>query len=130
MKQVSLKIKSYAGNLNGRVSIVNNSNLERRILHSMLFSLGVLAIFYVFLLANMVVNIVERKSFETSARALSNEVSGLELNYLSLSNGINQSLGLSMGFQEPPTQYATRKALGFVTPSVEGSVNNIASRSL
>ncbi len=114
MRQVSLKIKSYAGNLNGAVSIVNNGNLQRRILNSMLLSLGVLAVCYVLLLGSMILNIVERKTLEASARSLSNEVSALELNYLSMSNKIDPSLGASLGFKEQEVKYATRKSLGSV----------------
>jgi len=130
MKQASIKIKSYAGNLNSRVRIVNNGNLERRVLHSLLFALGILALFYVFVLTNMVVNIVERKSSELAARSLSDQVSALELNYLSLSNQVNQNLGITLGFKEAPTEYATRKAVGFVAPTGGTGGADIASRSL
>lgn len=46
MKQASLKLKSYAGN----VSIIDNGNLQKRILNFMLWTLGVLILGYVLLL--------------------------------------------------------------------------------
>ncbi|MBY0376920.1 hypothetical protein K2P96_03025 [Patescibacteria group bacterium] len=114
MRQVSLKLKTYAGSLNGRVAIVNNGNLQRRILHIMLLSLGVLACLYVVMLTTMVINIVERKTLESRARSLTNEVSGMELSYLTMSNKIDPALGLSLGFKEEPVKFATRKSLGSV----------------
>src|SRR3989344_789988 len=57
-KKASLKLKSYAANVN----IIDNNNLQRRVLNIMLWSLGMLAFFYVFLLGNMVFDIVERKT--------------------------------------------------------------------
>lgn len=110
MRQVALKIKNYAGS----VDIVNNNNLQRRILNIALSSLGALAVFYVLLLGNMVFNIVERKSLETNLRTLSSEVAELELTYLSISNTVDSNLGLSLGFKEQPATYATRKSLGSV----------------
>ncbi len=114
MRQASLKIKTYAGNLNGAVSIVNNNNLQKRILSLMLGTLGALSLLYVLFLGSMILNIVERNSLEANARELSNEVSALELKYLSMSNKIDPALGLSLGFKEQDVKFATRKSLGSV----------------
>jgi hypothetical protein len=114
MRQASIKFKTYAGNLNSKVAIVNNSNLQTRILHTMLFSLAALAFLYVLFLGHMILNIVERKHLEADARNLSNEVSELELSYLSMSNTIDPTLGLSLGFKEQEVKFATRKSLGSV----------------
>ncbi len=108
MKQASLKLKSYASN----VKIINNGNLQERILNAMLLTLGVLALFYVFLLGSMVFNIVERKSLEAYNRTLSNDVGSLELEYLSVSRKVDLDLAYSLGFKEVKAKYATRKALG------------------
>ena len=81
MKQASLKLKSYVNNVN----IIDNGNLQRRVLNTMILTLGVLALFYVFFLGNMVFNIVERKTLERHALTLSNEVGNLELEYFSVS---------------------------------------------
>ena len=102
------------------IQIINNS-LERLILNFILFSFGALALFYVFLLASMVVNIVERRSLEAEARTLTNEVRNLEVIYLSKTNDIDLTLSHSLGFRETKTTFATRKALGFVnTNSLSG----------
>jgi hypothetical protein len=108
MKQATLKLRGYAHNVN----IVDNSNLQKRILHIMLLTLGILSFFYVFFLGNMVFNIVERKALEVSADTLSNEVGNLELQYLTASQKINLNLAYSMGFKETKTEFTTRKTLG------------------
>ncbi len=111
MKQATLKLKNYAGS----VSIVNNSNLKRRVLNIMLWSLGALGLCYVLLLGNMVFSIVARRSFEADARVLSNQVGDLELVYLSMSGKVDPALAVSMGFRETKIKFATRKSLGYST---------------
>lgn len=111
MKTVAIKIRRYAGNA-GNINIVNNNNLEKRILNFMFVSLGALTLCYVLFLGSMIFNIVERKSIEVEARNLSNEVGNLELQYLSMSNKVDMSLATTMGFKETKQQYATRKHLG------------------
>lgn len=111
MKQASLKLKNYANN----VTIVNNGNLHGMILHLMLFAIFALALVYVLVLGNMVFNIVERKSMESKAHALSNEVGDLELQYLSISQKIDLNLAYSLGFKETKTKFAVRKPLGSIS---------------
>ena len=111
MRQATLKLKSYAPNIN----IVNNNDINRQILRTMLYTLGGLAMCYVFLLGSMIFNIIERKSVETEARALSNEVGSLELQYLSLSSKVDLDFAKSLGFKETSNKtFATRKALGSI----------------
>jgi hypothetical protein len=107
MKQMSLKLNTYVKN----VSAINN-NIERLVLHIIFWSFGALAFFYIFLLGNMVRNIIERQSLEARALPLSNEVRSLESTYLSISNNIDLPLSYSMGFKETEATFATRKALG------------------
>ena len=107
MKYVSTKFNSFVSNTN----IVTN-DIEKLALRFILWSFATLALIYVFLLGNMVFNIVERKSLEISARTLSSEVRELELTYLSLSNGVDLELSQTLGFKEVKANFATRKALG------------------
>jgi hypothetical protein len=120
MKTASLKLKSYANNVN----IVNSGNLQRRILNTILLILVALALFYAFLLANMVFNIIERKALEVKAHTLANEVGDLELKYLSMSQKVDLNLAYSLGFKETKTKFATRKALSSVS-SIEVAKNEI-----
>lgn len=79
----------------------------------LLYAFAGLALCYVLVLGNIVWNIVERRSLESEARTLVNDVSDLELEYLSLSSSIDASLGSSLGFIETRTEhFATRKSLG------------------
>lgn len=83
-------------------------------LRIMLWSFGVLALWYVFLLGNMVMNIVERRSLEKETFSLSNEVRDMELVYLSMSNNIDLAFSHSIGFKETAAKFATRKSLGSI----------------
>jgi len=110
MKIIAIKMKMHGTNVN----IMNNDNIKKRVLNIMLLFLGVLAFCYIFLLGNIVSNIVERRTFEANARTLSNEVMGLELQYLSMSNKIDLTLAKSMGFQEVKAKFAVRRTLGSI----------------
>lgn len=107
MKQINSKIKMHSA------SILNN-NIERLVLNIMLWSFAALALWYVLILGNMVSSIVERRTLETNARTLSNEVADLELTYLSVSNNIDLNLSHSLGFKETKAKFATRKSLGSI----------------
>ena len=96
------------------VSIVNN-NMQRLASVFIFWSFVALASWYVLLVGNMVMNIVERRSFEKEALTLSNEVRDLELVYLSMTDDINLDLSHSLGFKEVNTKFATRKALGSIS---------------
>ena len=92
---------------------VINNNIEKLVLNIIFCSFGALALLYILFLGNMVRDIVERRSFETKALSLSNEVRNLEVTYLSVSNNVDLALSYSLGFQEVKTTFATRKSLGY-----------------
>ena len=119
MRQASLKFKSYVGN----ASIVDNNDLQGRIFQMMMISFGALALFYVFILGNMVFNIIERRTLEKQAVSLSNQVGDLELSYLSLSNKVNLDLSYSLGFKEVKPTFTVRKSLGFL-PTLKTNLAN------
>lgn len=108
MKKTALKIKRYTTNVN----IVNNNNIEKRVLSILLYSLGILALAYVLILGNTIFNIVARQSLGAQIKTLSNEVGDLEFKYLSMSNKIDLALSQEMGFKEAKTIFAVRKSLG------------------
>ena len=130
MKQASLKLKSYAGNLN----IVNNYDMQKRIFNIMVWSLGILALIYILILGNMVFNIIERRALDTQARSLSNEIGNLELQYLSASDKIDLALAESLGFKETKAKFANRKTLGYKSlghsPMGEATGESIGSKKL
>ncbi|HEY4513426.1 MAG TPA: hypothetical protein VJH06_02855 [Candidatus Paceibacterota bacterium] len=90
----------------------NNIAFGRLVLNAMLIATGVLAILYMLILGNTVFNIVERRSLEKEALALGNEVSELELSYLSVLSSIDMAMSFEMGFKEAKATFATRKPLG------------------
>jgi len=107
---MSLKFNSYIKS----VSVINN-NIEKLALNFILWSFLALSILYVLFLGNMVSNIVERRSLEKEALALTSEVGEFELTYLSMSNNIDYSLSKSLGFKETKAIFAKRKSIGLRT---------------
>jgi len=126
MKQASLKLKSYAGSIN----IVNNYIIQKRVLHILLWSFSILAFCYVLILGNMIFNIIERRALETDTRSLSSEIGSLELQYLSASDKVDLTLAQSMGFKEIKAKFATRKTLGYKSPSDSIGSTKLATNEL
>jgi hypothetical protein len=120
MREATLKIKSYAHGVNRNIAIVNNGNLQRRMLHIILVSFMALSLCYLLILSTMIFNIIERKGYQAQERTLSSEVSDLELNYLAMSKNVDLSLGHSLGFTEIKPTFATRKSLGSVGLATSG----------
>ena len=118
MKAMSVKFNTY---IRG-VSVINN-NIEKLAFNIIIGSFGALALLYVLFLGNMVMNIVERRSFEAETSLLSSEVSNLELTYLSMSSKVDLALSYSLGFKETKANFATRKALGLL--SADGLSPNV-----
>ena len=112
MRQMTLKFNTYVKSVN----IINNG-AEKIIFNVIIWSFGILALFYVVFLGNMVKNIVERKSLETNALTLSSEVRDLELTYLSMSNNVDLAFSYSKGFKEIQATFATHKSLGLISNS-------------
>lgn len=111
MKKASLKIKRYTNNVN----IINNNNIEKRILSILLYSLGVLALAYILILGNTIFNVVARQSFGAEIKNLSNEVGNLEFEYLAMSNKVDLALSNEMGFKEAKKTFAVRKSLSVLS---------------
>lgn len=109
MRQASLKLKKYTDSIN-----TINNNAEKFMLKVVLFSFAALAVWYLLLLGNIVLNIAERKTVEAKVRTLSSEVGDLELGYLAMSNNIDLNLSYSLGFKEVDAKFATRKTLDAV----------------
>lgn len=106
---MALQLKTRVRN----VSITNNGvEAGKVVLKIMLSILTALAFWYVFIIGNMVFDIVQRKTLEREALALSDEIGRLELSYLSVSGEIDLALSQLMGFKEAKPVFAPRKAVG------------------
>ncbi len=104
MNNINLKINKYGNN----IAAIDSFNLNSRILKSIFYAFGALALVYVFILGNMVTNIIERRTLEIEARDLSNTISALELEYLEKGSAIDLDYSHSLGFQDTKVFYATR----------------------
>lgn len=101
MTTQSLKLKT---------NIINNNDIQKRIFHSMIYTIIFLAVCYVLLLGSMVWNIVARKNIELQATTLGTQVSSLELQYLDLSGKVDLNMAYAMGFKEINKSFAKRQA--------------------
>lgn len=124
MKNIGIKVKNYANEVN----IINNNDIERRLLKILLLSFGLLAVLYVVFLGNIIFNIVERKNIELSARDVGNEVMDLEAKYLAMSSKLDLDYSHSVGFNDAKATFAVRKSissLGYNFGSINSSNNEI-----
>lgn len=118
MRQNTLKLN----NLANTISIVNNSNLEKKIFNYALVLLGFLSVVYIFILGNTTLSVIERKALLEEEHALTNELGDLELQYLSLSSKINLNYAYSVGYKEAKATYANRANNGFAKLNFENSL--------
>ncbi len=84
--------------------------LRTYILRALIGAFMFFALFYLFLLGSSVLNVVERKSLESEAHVLANEIGTLELEYLQISSSVDRDLSMQMGFEEISQNFATRKS--------------------
>ncbi len=115
MQIISEKFNIYTSNIKN--TTVMSNNFSSIALKSILGFFGLFAVCYIFILGNMVVNIIARKGFDINSRSLSSEVNDLELKYLALSNSLDIPFSYSLGFKEVKTTFAVRKTFGFRTSS-------------
>lgn len=125
MNEIKLKVKSYASNINSNINIVDNNDVKKRTLNILLAGLGGLALLYLLILSNMVLNIVERRTLEADARIVSNQVADLELKYINISSKLDLGMSLDLGFVAVKTEFATRKPVGLNSNSVKLAKNEI-----
>jgi hypothetical protein len=96
--------------------IVNDDQTRKQIFRVLLSALSVLCLCYVYFIGSITFNILERRTLETTMRDTASRVSGLEVEYLTLTNSIDIPRGLARGFVEARknTIFATRTTGGTV----------------
>lgn len=108
MKQTVQTIK----NIREYANVVNNYDLEKRILKMLGFAVISLIVLYSIFLGKIVFNIIARQGYDADARALSTKVSDLELTYLSDSGKTDLQAALALGLAQPSkVSYAVRKPI-------------------
>lgn len=97
--------------------IVGNTNTQMILFRILLGSLLSLFIVYIYIIGSITFNVVARKSLENTAQILGNNISNLELTYLSSVNNINKMHATTLGFVDAKSNiFATR------------SITNVAMR--
>lgn len=86
------KVKTITNN------IVSDDYIRRTIFKFIIGALIALSLAYFYLIGSVTFNVLARKSLENTMLDIGSKVGNLELSYLSLSNGINQTFANSIGF--------------------------------
>ncbi len=79
-------------------TITNDTYIQRLIFKSLIFSVVIMFVVYLYLIGSITFNVLARKSLENTAKMLSNNISQLEIDYFNKSNEINKEYALSNGF--------------------------------
>ena len=99
-------------NLKLQTNIINNNNLDRKVLFCLVSVFAVLVVSYVYFIGSIVFNILERKTVEADVRSLKSNVGQMELQYLSLNNSVDLAFAREKGYEEPKNLYfASRQSL-------------------
>ncbi len=121
MRKAALQLKTKIQSINIES---HNVEIKKVVLNTMICILASLFLSYILILGNIVFNIAQRKSLEKEIRTISNEVSELELSYLSVSKSIDLPLSSSMGFKETKAIFTTRKSLSYISSGKTSSIKN------
>ena len=81
-------------------NIIDQSDLGQRLFYGLAIVLVGLFLSYLYFLGTITFNIVERKALESRAKDLASDVSGMELQYLALTNKIDMQHADELGFAE------------------------------
>ena len=95
-------------------NIVANVYIRRNIFRILIISLISLSIIYIYIIGSITFNVVARKSLESTALSLGNNISQLELTYLSSSNGVNKTLATSLGFVDTKSNIFAVRSINHV----------------
>ncbi len=97
--------------------ISRNVYTRRMVFRVLLGSLFSLFLVYTYVIGSITFNVIARKSLENNAKILGNNISQLELTYLSNMNDVNKLRATSLGFVDASSSiFATR------------SINHVAIR--
>ena len=76
----------------------------------LLFVLVGLFLGYMYMVGNVIFDVVAQNEIKSTNRTLMSEISSLELGTLSIQNNLNISFAKSLGFVESTPRFATRAA--------------------
>lgn len=94
--------------------IISNTSIQRTIFKVLVGSLLMLSIVYIYIIGSITFNVVARKSLENTAKILGNNISQLELTYLSNLNDVNKARATSLGFVETKSNIFASRSITHV----------------
>ncbi len=94
--------------------IIGDTSIQRIIFKVLVGSLLLLSIVYIYIIGSITFNVVARKSLENTAKILGNNISQLELTYLSNLNDVNKAKATSLGFVETKSNIFASRSITHV----------------
>ncbi|ETB63688.1 TPA: hypothetical protein DIC38_03170 [Candidatus Nomurabacteria bacterium] len=79
-------------------TITNDIYVQKIIFKSLIFSVVLMFVVYLYLVGSITFNVLARKSLENTVKILNNNISQLEIDYFNKSNEINKEFATSRGF--------------------------------
>ncbi|MFA7192329.1 MAG: hypothetical protein WC089_03470 [Candidatus Paceibacterota bacterium] len=90
-------------------TLSHDMNVQRTVFKTLVTSIVMLSICYIYFIGSITFNVLARKSLESNMREVGSRVSNLELSYLSISNSIDKNFASSLGFVDAASPiFATR----------------------
>ena len=90
-------------------NIMENNYARRTLLKWLIIGLAVLSMMYIYFIGSITFNVLARKSLENTVVSLNNNISQLELTYLTNLNEINKDYATTKGFVDVKNNlFATR----------------------
>jgi len=91
-----------------------NIKTQKVIFSVILGSLLTLFVVYVCIIGSITFNVIARKSLEKTVLALGNNISQLELTYLSSMNDVNKTRAMALGFTDTKTNIFASRSITHV----------------
>ncbi len=79
-------------------NIIEDSSVQRTLFRSLMITLGVLSLTYLYLISSITFNVLARKTLDTTIRTLETSINASEIAYMNDLNKIDKNYALSKGF--------------------------------
>jgi hypothetical protein len=79
-------------------NIIEDTSIQRTLFRSLMVTLGLLSLTYLYLISSITFNVLARKTLDTTIRTLETSINASEIAYMGELNKIDKSYALSKGF--------------------------------
>lgn len=83
-----------------QIKTISLYDFQEKIFWFLLVCIGAVSVFYMYIVGNTIINVVDRRTAEATIKDISSDVSALESRSIALAQGINLSVAENMGFRD------------------------------